>query len=71
MADYCQQCSIEEFGEDFGDLAGLSTPKDTAAGRFALGFCEGCVLPHAPSNLVDHLGRCVSDDCFRKHGLKQ
>lgn len=37
MADFCKQCSIATFGEDFGDLAGCSTAEQT----FEY-LCEGC-----------------------------
>jgi hypothetical protein len=62
MADFCKQCSIEMFGTDTGDLAGLSTPADTAAGTFAIVLCEGC-----GDTVVDHTGKCVSDKCLVKH----
>ena len=51
MADFCKQCSIEIFCEDFGDMAGISTPEDTAKGFYARVLCEGCGLI-----LVDHTG---------------
>lgn len=63
MADFCKQCSEAEFGEDFGDLAGLSTPEDTAKGLYAVVLCEGC----GPTQ-VDHEGKCVCNDCMEKHG---
>lgn len=66
MADFCQQCSIEMFGEDFGELAGMSKPDDTANGLFALALCEGC--GHI---LVDHSGRCVSTDCMEGGHTRQ
>jgi hypothetical protein len=61
MADYCQQCSLEIWQHDHGDLAGLSGPEDTAAGLYAVVLCEGC----GPIQ-VDHAGRCVSTDCARE-----
>lgn len=54
MADFCRSCSIETFGEDSRDLAGLSTPQDTAAGQFPVLLCEGC----GPVQ-VDHEGRRI------------
>jgi len=60
MADFCKQCSIENFGEDFGDLADLSTEESTKMGLFPVALCEGCGLI-----LVDHTGKCVSSDCLR------
>jgi hypothetical protein len=61
MADFCKQCSIDMFGEDFGDLAGITTEEDTANNRFVLVICEGC----GPTD-VDHTGKCVSGNCLRK-----
>lgn len=63
MADFCKQCSVDGFGEDYRDHAGLSTAEDTAKGLFALVICEGC----GPTQ-VDHLGACVAPDCMEKHG---
>lgn len=61
MADFCKQCSIEIFCEDFNDLAGISTPQDTANKLYAHVLCEGC----GPI-LVDHNGIKVlwSDECI-------
>lgn len=42
MSNFCRDCSIKHFGKDFEDLAGLSTPEDTATKRFAAVICEGC-----------------------------
>lgn len=61
MADFCKQCSIETFGEDFGDLKGLSMPEHTAQGLYMTALCEGC----GPIQ-VDHEGVCVSEDCIEK-----
>lgn len=55
MSDYCQQCSTYIFGEDMGDLSGLSSAEDTIAGLFANVICEGCGFVQ-----VDHEGRCIS-----------
>lgn len=62
MADFCNQCA-HEMGFSPGDLAGLSTAEDTAAGRYARALCEGC----GPCQ-VDHLGNCVSFNCLSQHG---
>lgn len=64
MADFCKECSIETFGEDFGDLVGVTPPEANDRKRWRITLCEGC----GPIQ-VDHLGRCISDDCLRKHGL--
>lgn len=37
MADFCKDCSIETFGVDTKDLAGLCKP-----GYMASALCEGC-----------------------------
>lgn len=58
MADFCQQCSMDVFGQDFGDLAGLVAP-----GRCAKVLCEGCGI-----TWVSHDGRCISEDCLEAHG---
>lgn len=62
MADFCRQCSIDLFGEDFEDLAGLSTPADTKKEMYCTVICEGCGYVQ-----VDHAGNCVSKDCLKKH----
>jgi len=67
MADFCKQCTkafIALPDEDLpNDMAGLSTAADTANGLYAQVLCEGCGFC-----LVDHTGKCVSPDCFEKHG---
>lgn len=65
MADFCQQCSIDVFGEDTRDMAGISTEADTNAGRFAVVLCEDCGAIQ-----VDHEGQCVSLDCLKRHGIQ-
>lgn len=66
MADFCRQCSLEHFGEDFRELAGMSTPEDTAKGLFTVNICEGCGFV-----LVDHEGECVDPDCPKHGGVKR
>lgn len=66
MADFCSQCSIDTFGEDFRDLANLSSPEATAAHKYPVVICEGC----GPTQ-VDHEGRCVVPDCLKKHGAQE
>jgi len=65
MADFCRQCSIEIFGEDCGDLKGLSAEQDTENGLYAGVLCEGC----GPT-LVNHIGVCINKDCLKGHGEK-
>lgn len=42
MAEFCKGCSIDTFGEDFGDFAGLTTPEDMKNGRSVVVLCEDC-----------------------------
>jgi hypothetical protein len=63
MADFCQQCSIDLFGEDGGDLAGLVTADEAAKGLGVYVLCEGCA-----NAFVDHVGRCHSNHCLYRHG---
>ena len=58
MADFCKQCGVAMFGDDYGDLSGLSTAEDTENGLFCCVLCEGC----GPIQ-VDHTGACISSDC--------
>lgn len=51
---YCQQCSIQFFGDDHRALAGNGVHEDD---------CEGC-----GTTIVDDDGVCISPTCFRKHG---
>lgn len=63
MADFCKECSVTHFGEDFRDLAGLSSEKDTKEGLFAVAICEGCGYIQ-----VDHTGKCIgTDNCLENH----
>ena len=61
MADFCKQCSIEIFGEDFRELA-ASDGHPLPPGHGYLALCEGCGM-----TVVDSEGRCVSTEC-EKHG---
>ena len=63
MADFCKQCSIQQFGEDFGDLAGLCTEMDNEHNQYPEALCEGCGFIQ-----VNYLGECVhADTCLGKH----
>ena len=42
MADFCMDCSLEIFGEDLGDLAGLGNGKVLQPGYGWVALCEGC-----------------------------
>lgn len=46
MADFCKECSIEVFGEDCGDLAGLCEDDE----------CIAVLCEHCGFILVDHTG---------------
>lgn len=62
MADFCKACSIEVFGEDFGEHKGLSTAEDTANGLYCVGICESCGVTQ-----VDHEGVCIGDCAIPEH----
>ena len=43
MADFCKKCSLDVWGEDTKDLAGLLTIDEAASGEYATPvLCEGC-----------------------------
>lgn len=58
MADFCKQCSIDMFGHDYGDLAGVTTEEAWQGKMACTVICEGC----GPIQ-VDPQGNCVSPDC--------
>ena len=63
MADFCKQCSVEMFGQDYGDLANLNT-EPLLEGYGIPVICEGCGYI-----LVNEKGECISKDCLRNgHG---
>lgn len=68
MADFCKACSIDMFGEDSKDLAGLTSPENWQNGLAVSDICEGCGYIQ-----VDPEGNCVSEDCLCQgepgHGL--
>lgn len=66
MADFCKQCSEYHFGEDFHDLAKITTEEVWKTGRANAVLCEGCGLIQVAPD-----GRCVSSDCLLKHGTKE
>jgi hypothetical protein len=66
MADFCKECSIELFGEDFQDLAGITKKKDFANGLRAIVICEGCGLIG-----VDPDGKRVGPKETASKGTKQ
>lgn len=61
MADFCRACSIEMWGYDTRDLAGLGPELPSGAGYVVI--CEDCGFI-----LVDHQGNCV--ECQLKQGQR-
>jgi hypothetical protein len=57
LADFCKACSVDNFGKDCKELAGLVDEDHITS----LVICEGCGLIHVDSN-----GRCVSLNCMEK-----
>lgn len=60
MADFCKQCSLENFGEDYKDFQ-FTAPD----GMVTAVLCEGCGPTY-----VDNDGVCVCDWCIEQHGKK-
>lgn len=60
MADFCKQCSLENFGEDHKDFQ-FNAPD----GMVTAVLCEGCGPTY-----VDNDGNCVCDWCLEQHGKK-
>lgn len=58
MADYCKQCSIKYFGEDYRDFAGIISESQVKKGYGAVVICEGC----GPT-IVNQDGECIAQDC--------
>lgn len=57
MADFCRQCSLRIFGQDFGDLKHLVTEEQANEDKCADVICEGC----GPTQ-VNRRGDCVNHD---------
>lgn len=69
MADFCKQCSIDNFGEDTRDFVHQRRAPDGQLLTLHPGegwavLCEGC----GPT-IVDDDGRCVMANCIERHGL--
>lgn len=63
MADFCKQCSIQLFGQDYKELAGLISEEEVKKGMGAVVICEGCGFV-----LVNHLGECLGGEaCQENH----
>ena len=63
MADFCKQCSLEIFGFDNQDLAGLNPEISLKEDEGFVVICEGC-----GATLVNHEGECINTECLKKHG---
>ena len=61
MADFCKQCSIKMFDQDFKELSGLIPEGLSKQGFIAEVIYEGC----GPT-MVDHDGNCQYSDCLEK-----
>lgn len=68
MAAFCKKCSIETFGEDSKDLAGLGRYHAEALkpGEGYHALCEGCY--HKGLCLVDDTGFCLIREDMEKNG---
>ena len=64
MADFCKQCSIEIFGEDYGDFNFDRGKGPLPPDIGWVANCEGC----GPT-LVNDEGECISPYCLKHHGL--
>lgn len=62
MADFCKQCA-DGLGFPESDLKGLTDQDSWKEGLATVVLCEGCGAIQ-----VDPDGRCVSSDCYRRHG---
>lgn len=58
MADFCKECSIDLFGENFGDLANLGDGKELPPDHGWRALCEGCGC----MILVDNEGKRLESD---------
>ncbi len=58
MADFCMQCSIEQFDKDYENLKGLCKP-----GEMVMAICEACGPTY-----VDSTGRCLGNCSDPTHG---
>lgn len=54
MANFCSQCSVLVFGEDYEDMKNLCTLDQNKNNLYSCVLCE-----HCGSTLVNHLGECI------------
>lgn len=62
MSDFCRQCSLEIFGEDFENFKGLTTTTIPVESVLWEVLCEGC-----GKTLVNNKGECINPYCLKKH----
>lgn len=67
MADFCQKCSIEHFGEDFRELAGLGGGRKLEPDHYWTALCEGCL--HGAGCQVDEEGVCHTRKTLEERGI--
>lgn len=66
MADYCKQCSMELFGEDCKELAGIGQGLALPGPDYGYeALCEGC----GPT-VVNDEGVCIYPKCLKQHGAQ-
>lgn len=63
MSEFCKQCSVDVFGEDYGDFADLRPGVELGEGEGFVVLCEGC-----GAALVTHDGTCIARYCDKEHG---
>jgi hypothetical protein len=63
MADFCKQCSIEIFGKDYKELAGLGDGTPLLEGQGWSALCEDCGFI-----VVNDEGECITPICSKQHG---
>jgi len=63
MTDFCSECSVELFGEDFKQLTNLGNGKPLLPDYGWPALCEGC----GPV-LVDDCGKCLGKCLNKTHG---
>lgn len=65
MSAYCKQCSVEIFGEDFKELAGIASEEDDRNDMVATVLCEGCgpTRVNSKGECIYHKGR-TQEECF-------
>ena len=62
MADFCRECSLGLFGEDFQEMCNLTSWQAFEEGRAASVLCEDC----GPIQVAPH-GNCLTEDCLKAH----